>query len=153
MRSQWPQSENANQLLKGQYICFLQRLTSFTTCLENKNTVYIDNHKTTRLAGQFNSLYISVFSQEVLNKIKKPSSEWRWPRHIRDKFQKVENMSKTKKSTSYSSFTKFTYNWIYKHIKVFWNVPWWKGFHAFVHKATKNIDWPSFFIRVSVGFY
>ena len=113
MRSQWPQSENANQLLKGQYICFLQRLTSFTTCLENKNTVYIDNHKTTRLAGQFNSLYISIFSQEVLNKIKKPSSEWRWPRHIRDKFQKVENMSKTKKSTSYTSFTKFTYNGIY----------------------------------------
>ena len=28
-----------------------------------------------------------------------------------------------------------------------------KGFHAVVHKATKNIDWQSFFIRVSVGFY
>ena len=28
-----------------------------------------------------------------------------------------------------------------------------KGFHAFVHKATKNIDWSSFFIGVSVGFY
>ena len=28
-----------------------------------------------------------------------------------------------------------------------------KGFHAVVHKATKNIDWPSFFICVSVSFY
>ena len=35
--------------------------------------MYIDNHKTTRFAGQFNSLYISIFSQEVLNKIKKPA--------------------------------------------------------------------------------
>ena len=38
-----------------------------------KNTIYSDNHKTTRLAGQFNSLYISIFSQEVLNTIKKPA--------------------------------------------------------------------------------
>ena len=112
MRSQWPQSEKVSHLLTRQYICFFQRSTSFKTCLENKNKIYIDNHKPIRLADRFKSLYISILSQDALNKIEKPRSEWRWPRNIRNKFQKVENMSKTKKSTSYTSFTKFTYNWI-----------------------------------------
>ena len=54
---------------------FFQRLTSFKTCLENKNTLYIDNHNTIRLADRFKSLYISILSQDALNKIEKPRSE------------------------------------------------------------------------------
>ena len=80
---------------------------------KNKTKHYIDNHKTIKLADQFKSLHISILSQDALNKIEKPLCELMWPRNIKHKFQKVENMSKTKKSTSYSSFTKVTYNWIY----------------------------------------
>ena len=83
------------------------------------STIKIKRNTTLTTIKQLNlqtnlNLYIfQSFHRMPLNKIDKPRSEWRCPRNIRNKFQKVENMSKTKKSTSYSSFTKVTYNWIY----------------------------------------
>ena len=97
MRSQWPKLEKVGHLLKGQYICFFQCFKSFTTCLENKNTVFIDNHNTSRLVDQFKSLYISILSQDALNEIGKPHSEWRYPRNIRNKCQKDKYVSKKQK--------------------------------------------------------
>ena len=113
MRSQYPHSEKVSHLLKGKYIFFSNVLVPGQRVYNtHKKTHYIDNHKTIKLVGKSISLYISIVSQVALNKIQEPHIEWKWPRNIRNKFQKVENMSKTKKSTSYTSFTKFTYNWI-----------------------------------------
>ena len=95
----------------------------------HKKTHYIDNHKTIKLVGKSISLYISIVSQVALNKIQEPHIEWKWPRNIRNKFQKVENMSKTKKSTSYTSFTKLTYNWISR-----------KKFSGFFHDAKVSMQ-------------
>ena len=144
MRSQCLYSEKFSHLLKGKYIFFNVLVPGQRVNNTNKKKHYIDNNKTIKLAGKSISLYNSIVSQVALSKIHEPHSEWRWPRNIRNKFEKVENMPKTQKSTSYTSFTKE---------KVFRFFPRCKGFHAVVHKATKNIDWPSFFIRVSVGFY
>ena len=89
--------EKLSHLIQGQYICFFQCFKSFTTCLENKNTIYIDNHNTIRLVDQFKSLYISILSQDALNEIGKPHSEWRYPRNIRNKCQKDNYVSKKQK--------------------------------------------------------
>ena len=97
MQLQWPKLEKVSHLIQGQYICFFQCFKSFTTCLENKNTVFIDNHNTSRLVDQFKSLSISILSQDVLNEIGKPHSEWRYPRNIRNKCQKDKYVSEKQK--------------------------------------------------------
>ena len=62
---------------------------------------HIDNHNTIRLADQFKSLYISILSRDVLNKIQKPDSEWRWPRNIRYKFQKDKDIPMNKNNSKH----------------------------------------------------
>ena len=131
MRSQCPHSEKVCHRLKGKYFFFFSNVLVAGQRVYNthKKTHYIDHHKTIKLAGKSISVYISIVSQVALNKIQEPHSEWRWPRNIRNKFQKVENMSKTKKSTSYTSFTKLTYNWISR-----------KKFSGFFHDAKVSMQ-------------
>ena len=94
MRSQCPQSEKVSHLLKVQYIVFSNVLVPGQRVYnKNKTKHYIDNHKTIKLAEKSISLYISIVSQVALSKIQKPHSEWRWPRNIKDKFQKDKDIS------------------------------------------------------------
>ena len=75
MRLQCPLSENVNHLLNGQYIFSNVLVPGQRVYDKNKKKHHIDNHKTIRLAGKSISLYISIVSQVVLNKIQEDRAQ------------------------------------------------------------------------------